>query len=109
MQYTGHTGTVFTIVWSPDEDLIFTFGADGTARVFEVATGAELLVYQIGAYTDGALSPDGTQVLIASGDGNTYIFPTWLTSEDLIAYAKENCLIGELTSDERDLFGSCLF
>jgi WD40 repeat protein len=105
MNYIGHTSAVFAINWTPDEDLIYTASADGTARVFEVATGVELLVYEIGGWTEATLSPDGTQFLISSGEGIVYIYPTWNTTEELIAYARECCLRYELTPEEREQFG----
>jgi len=33
------------------------------------------------------------------------LYPTWLTKEDLVAYAKECCLVRELTPEEREVFG----
>ncbi|MCJ7659482.1 MAG: hypothetical protein MUO67_10060, partial [Anaerolineales bacterium] len=65
----------------------------------------ELLVYDLGSWPDGALSPDGTQMLISTQDGKTSLYPTWLTTEELIAYAKECCLVWELTAEEREAFG----
>jgi hypothetical protein len=63
-------------------------------------------VYDLGGnWPNGALSPDGTKMLIASDDGKTSLYPTWLTKEVLIAYAKDCCLVHELTPEERELFG----
>ena len=106
MQYSINIDGVFNILWSVDEDLIYAAGPDGTVRVFEVTTGVELLVYEVGGWTDAALSPDGTHILITSGgDGTCYLYPTWNTTEDLIAHAKECCLVYELTPEEREQFG----
>ena len=44
-------------------------------------------------------------MLIITADGKTSLYPTWLTTEELIAYAKECCLVRELTEEERQLFG----
>ena len=73
--------------------------------MFEAATGIELLVYELGGWPGGALSPDGTLMLIGTQDGKTSLYPTWLTTEELIAYAKECCVVRELTSEEREVFG----
>ena len=46
--------------------------------------------------------------MITNTEGNTglvQIFPTWHSPEELIEYAKECCLLRELTPEERDLFG----
>jgi WD40 repeat protein len=102
---SGVTGTVWSVSWSPGSERIFAIGGDGTYRVFEAQTGRELLVYELGGWPDGALSPDGTQMLIATNDGKTSLYPVWLTTEDLIDYAKECCLVHELTPEEREVFG----
>jgi WD40 repeat protein len=105
MQYIGHTSAVFAIGWTPDEELIYTSGGDGTVRIFEVDTGVELLVYEIGGWLEAAISPDGNQLLIPSGEGTVYVFPTWNSMDELVEYARECCLIHELTSEEREQFG----
>jgi hypothetical protein len=53
-----------------------------------------------------AWSPDMTHIAFGPGDGTIQIFDVhWHTREELIAYARECCLIRELTADERELFG----
>jgi WD40 repeat protein len=103
--YSGFTGAVWSVSWSPGDERIFAIGGDGTYRVFEANTGVELLVYELGGWPAGDLSPDGTQMLLATNDGKTSLYPTWQTSEELIAYAKECCLVRELTAEEREVFG----
>jgi WD40 repeat protein len=97
--------SAWVVHWSPTDELIFTLGGDGIYRSFDAATGTELLVYEIGGFPSGALSPDGTQMLIGTNDGATSIYPTWKTPEELIAYARECCILRELTPEERQLFG----
>ena len=105
MQYFGHTSAVFSINLSSDEDLLYTAAGDGTVRVFDLDTGVELLVYEIGGWTNAELSPDETQLLVSSSEGAAYIFPVWETVDDLISHAKDCCLIYELTLEEREQFG----
>ncbi|MFN2211984.1 MAG: WD40 repeat domain-containing protein, partial [Anaerolineales bacterium] len=106
MQYLGHTSAVYTINWSPDEGLIYTSGGgDGTVRVFDIETGVELMMYELSGWTEAALSPDGSQILITAGEGYGYIYPTWSTTEELVKYAKECCTIHELTPEEREQYG----
>jgi hypothetical protein len=46
------------------------------------------------------------QIAFGQEDGTVWIVATnWHTREELIAYARECCLIRELTADERQLFG----
>jgi hypothetical protein len=33
------------------------------------------------------------------------VFPVWESLDELIAYAKDCCVVRELTSDEREVFG----
>jgi WD40 repeat protein len=102
---SGFTSSVWDIYWSPGDDRIFASGGDGTYRVFEAATGLELLVYDLGGWPAGVLSPDGEYMAIGTLDGKTSLYPTWLTTEELIAYAKECCLVHDLTAEEREVFG----
>ena len=102
---SGHTSSAWDVYWSPTDELIYTLAGDGTYRTFDAITGIELLVYETGGWPAGSLSPDGTQMLIGSNDGATSIYPTWATPEELIDYARECCVLRELTSEERDLFG----
>jgi WD40 repeat protein len=90
---------------SPTQQRILK-GDDGGARVWDVDTGVELLRYDVlPGYNDAAYSPDGGQVLIASHLGTLKIFPTWHSAQELIDYAKECCVIRELTAEEREQFG----
>jgi WD40 repeat protein len=105
MQYIVNISGVFNILWSVDESLIYVAAPDGTVRVFEVATGIELLVYEVVGWTDAALSPDSTHILITSGDGTGYLYPTWNTTDELISRAKDCCVVYDLTPEEREQFG----
>ena len=44
MQYIGYNDISSIIIFSPDEQLVYFMVSDGTARVYEVATGVELEV-----------------------------------------------------------------
>ena len=75
----GHTGPVFSAAFSPDGKQIATASADGTARIWDVSTGKELL--SVKGSTHGiddpergnawfvAFSPDGKLLATAGGDG----------------------------------------
>jgi WD40 repeat protein len=60
-----------TGAFSPDGRLVVTFSSDGTARIWDVGTGAELHV--LAGHRDGAssaaFSPDGTRVVTADFRG----------------------------------------
>jgi WD40 repeat protein len=94
----------FSVQWSPTEEYIFVFGWDGVG-MYDVETGAELMTYDLGTWVEGRISPDGRLMALTRGSGYTYIYPVWQTPEELIAYAKECCMIHVLTEEERELFG----
>src|SRR6266542_2226634 len=74
----GHTGHVYRPAFSPDGKLVVTASADGTARIWDVASGRSL--HTLSGHTgDGlfrevrdvlgvAFSPDGKLVVTASAD-----------------------------------------
>jgi WD40 repeat protein len=69
---SGHKGPVFGAVFSPDERWALTAGADGTARLFDAATGKTLAIMRgDGRALNGpAFSPDG-QLAVAGGEDGT--------------------------------------
>ena len=104
--FTGHTSSVWRMSWSPAGDRLLTGCMDGTARVWDINSGVELVRYAIGGMTDEAdWSPDGTRIVVAHYDGTARVFPAWQTTQELIDYAKECCVVRELTDDERQQFG----
>ncbi len=105
--FTGHTSDVWVIVWSRSGERLFT-GGDNTVRVWDAATGVELLCYDLGYFADVALSPDETRLVAGAFHSPLKVFPTWTSLEALIAYAREHCVVRELTDAERELFGLSL-
>jgi WD40 repeat protein/transcriptional regulator with XRE-family HTH domain/energy-coupling factor transporter ATP-binding protein EcfA2 len=90
----GHTDTLWSAVYSQDGKKIATASADGTAKVWDSATGEELL--SVKGSTDGdfsegyssiwyaALSPDGKYLATAGEDHITRIWDA-ITGEQLFA------------------------
>jgi WD40 repeat protein len=106
--FTPIGSDISTFSLSPTEEHIIIGGYDGAAKVYNIATETEMISYDVGEVVYSAYSPDGTQVLIGSigGDwGKVQIFPTWHSTQELLDYAKECCVVGELTPDEREMFG----
>jgi WD40 repeat protein len=48
-RFRGHAGGTLSISWSPDETLLVSGGQDGSARIWDVATGEERAVCDAGA------------------------------------------------------------
>ena len=70
-----HEGPVYAVAFSPDGTRLATGSGDRSARVFDAATGTELLrcdhdreVYAV------AFSPDGTRLATGSGDRSARVF-----------------------------------
>lgn len=76
IQLRGHTQPVYGIGWSSDEKQIVTASADGTARIWDSATGTQRLVLRghSAGVNSAAFSPDGKLVVTASNDGTARIW-----------------------------------
>lgn len=70
MVLTGHTDTVRNLAWSPDGTRIATASRDGTARIFDTASGhCERVLSGHGAMVEMvSWSPDSTRIATASRD-----------------------------------------
>jgi WD40 repeat protein len=66
----GHQDSVWSVAWSPDGSKLATASKDNTARVWDAATGRELLVLRghLRAVESVAWSPDGSKLATASED-----------------------------------------
>jgi WD40 repeat protein/serine/threonine protein kinase/DNA-binding XRE family transcriptional regulator len=61
--------------WAPDGSFIATSGHDGSARLWDAATGEQVGEFERGSYW-GDWSPDGTRLVFAEGPGN-YALNVW--------------------------------
>ena len=70
-QLEGHVGRVWSARFVRDGREILTAGADGTARLWDAATGHLLQTYRGGSrfLADAALAPDSSVVVAGGGDG----------------------------------------
>ena len=67
----GHPGLVTAVAFSPDGQLVATGGTDGTARLWNVSTGQEIMKFtgHTSSVESVAFSPDGRT--LATGSGRT--------------------------------------
>lgn len=73
---SGHSNSVTSVAFSPDGTRVATASVDRTAKLWDTATGAEILTFtgHNDRLTSVAFSPDGTQVITGSGDGTARIW-----------------------------------
>ena len=94
-------------MFSPDGARVLTASGDGTARLWDAATGAETAVLR--GHGSGVrarlFSPDGARVLTASEDGTAIIRPVE-TLEALITRSQGRVERADVLSDQEecDLF-----
>lgn len=71
----GHTGIINTSAWSADGARILSASDDGTARIWDVASGVASQTFQVGSPVNSAYwSPDGQRIATASVDSSVRIW-----------------------------------
>jgi len=72
----GHTGDINSIAFSPDGRFVVTASADGTARVWEAATGKSVgeLRGHTNSVNSASFSPDGKFIVTASDDATVRLW-----------------------------------
>jgi WD40 repeat protein len=83
--FDGHTDAVSTAAWSPDGGLVATAGYDGTARVWDPATGAQLASRRGANLMSAAWSHDGTRLAGVGEDGRARIWDVQRATEPAAA------------------------
>jgi WD40 repeat protein len=74
--FSGHRGRVMRATFSPNGETILTASEDGSARLWETATGKQLRVFSghRGLLDSAFFSPDGKTIVTASWDGTAKIW-----------------------------------
>ncbi|MCK4221301.1 MAG: hypothetical protein KAX25_00415 [Dehalococcoidia bacterium] len=88
----------------PDGRRIITGSADGTARIWDVASGQQvgILSGHPGAVVSGASSPDGSLIVTGCADGTARVWP--VTYQQLLRLINDEQIRGnfrQLTEEER--------
>jgi hypothetical protein len=80
-EFIGHIGLVSGADFSPDGQRILTFSRDRTARLWEAATGREVIVFYEcppeRTIVGGAFINQGKAMLLALDEGQVIHFPTF--------------------------------
>ena len=107
--FSGHTSIVWEAEWSPDGTRIASGDEDGILRVWDVETGEEVYRFAFPGLVVGVdWSPDGKYLIVPG------IFPVpgmrrvWQSTAELVDYARQCCVLRELTPKEREQFGLSL-
>ena len=76
MTLRGHLSWVWHAVFSPDGQRVATGSRDATAKIWDAATGEELMTLtgHTGIVTGVAFSPDGSRLATNSFDGTTRLW-----------------------------------
>jgi WD40 repeat protein len=94
LQAFSGVGRTNSIAFSADGSQLATGGDDGVARIFDVATGRQLVLLpgNTGRVSGVAFSPDGTRLATSGGDGTlrVYVLPV----DDLVKIARSRLTRG---------------
>ncbi len=73
---SGHTADINSVAFSPDGRFVVTASADGTARVWDAATGASRgeLRGHSGSVNSASFSPDGKLIVTAGNDASVRLW-----------------------------------
>jgi WD40 repeat protein/serine/threonine protein kinase/DNA-binding XRE family transcriptional regulator len=106
LSFTGH-GQPTGAAWSPNDKRIATSDNSGIVKIWDAETGQELLSFKTMHPFLFTIdwSPDGSQLAGAGGLPSPSVWRIWQSTEDLITYTKECCVVRELTPEERQQFG----
>jgi WD40 repeat protein len=87
--YTGHTGPIRSVEFSPDGQRIASASEDETVKVWDSATGAVLLSFEehSGAVLRAAFSPDGRRIASCGGDHTVRLWDVATGVEALVLWA----------------------
>lgn len=73
--FSGHTGKIHSVAYSPDEEILATYSADATIRLWNPNSGHLMRVIDTTPGADLEFSPDGS--ILASGGGHEKVINLW--------------------------------
>ena len=102
--FTAHKKEVWDVDWSPDGTRLVSGDYSGNVYVWDFATGQAVQSFSLDPSINSVdWSPDGN--FVAGDNITTIIRRAWQSTQELIDYAKECCVMRQLTEEERQQFG----
>ena len=106
VQHGGRIASVWCIAFDHEGGRLATGSSDKTARIWDAATGNQLLEFAHTDYVRGvAFSPDGRQLATASDDGTARIWDT-TTGSQLLEFGHTGRVLGVAFSPDRHLLAT---
>jgi WD40 repeat protein len=95
------------VSWSPNGSRIAAIETDGIVNIWSAESGQRVhtLSDPDASITTVAWSPDGRHIATTNRYSQTKVWRIWQTTDDLIAYAEECCILRPLTTEETEQFG----
>ena len=100
--WQGHEDMVWSAAFDPDESKILTSSYDGTARLFDAATGDELIpaMRHDGRVWSAVFSADGSKILTSSSDGTVRLFDAGTGRELIPSMRHDGAVTGAVFSPD---------
>ncbi|GAB2857202.1 hypothetical protein GCM10027176_69570 [Actinoallomurus bryophytorum] len=88
--FTGHTGAVRAVAFSPDGKILATSSSDGSARLWDRATGYSVgeSLYSGGSVNAIAFNPDGGHIITGSNNGSLELGSARANSREAAFFAR---------------------
>jgi WD40 repeat protein len=106
--FTENSGGLTVSAWSPNGKRVATGEASGVVKIWDAETGAVLLSFPV-PISDLLFqvdwSPDGKHLTSTGTLPFVEIYRVWQSTQDLLDYTHECCVVRQLTSEERQQFG----
>ena len=98
MALKGHAGSVYGVAFSPDGQRLASGSADQTVKIWDSATGKELLALKghAGMVLSVAFSPDGQRLASANEDGSIHLWETANVSREVQHRRATNQMVADL-------------
>ena len=103
-RFTDHSASVYGVQMTPDGRFAMAGSADNTTIIWDLNTGQVIRRYTDANVFNTALKPDGRSAVVAFSDGGVALWRIDASLEELVAWARANRYVPELTCEQRALY-----